>query len=66
MKKYNKIVASFTKTINKLEALSGACGKRISDIDNAINTLGIEKADQALEGKAASNTARKLKDLIEG
>ena len=64
MKRYNKIVGSFTKTINRLETLSGSCGQRIADINNNIDSLEIEKKDQASEGKAASNTARKLKELL--
>ena len=64
MKRYDKIVGTFTKTIDKLETLSGSCGKRIADINNNINSLEIEKNDQALEGKAASNTAKKLKELL--
>ena len=65
MKRYKKIVSSFTKTINKLEALSGSCAKRIGVINNNITSLEVEKSDQALEGKAAGNTAKKLRDLIE-
>ena len=65
MKRYKKIVGSFTKTINKLETLSGSCAQRISDINNNIDSLEVEKNDQAVEGKAAGNTAKKLRELID-
>ena len=64
MKRYNKIVGVFAKTINKLESLNAQCGQRIADINNNINSLENEREGQALEGKAANNTAKRLKELI--
>ena len=65
MKRYNKIVGVFAKTIDKLESLNAQCGQRISTINNNINSLEIERANQASEGSAASKTALRLKELIE-
>ncbi len=64
MKRYNKIVSTFTKTIDKLESLSNTCAQRISSINTNIDSLESEKANQASEGKAAGNTAKKLRELI--
>ena len=64
MKRFNKIVSTFKKTITKLETLESACNNRVEAIETQIVSLNTEKTDQKAEGRAAANTAAKLKELI--
>ena len=64
MKRYTKIVETFTKVINKLENLESSCSDRVGKIDDGINQLEVEKRGQEREGRAAKNTCKKLKELI--
>lgn len=65
MKKYNKIISTFTKTIKKLEALSKNCIAKDKELDNKISDLGYQKRMVVSEGNMASTTADKLKHLFE-
>lgn len=65
MKKYNKIISTFTKTIKKLEELSKSCIAKDKELDNKISDLGYQKRMVVSEGNMASTTADKLKNLFE-
>ena len=65
MKKYDKIVSTFTKTIKKLEDLSKSCIAKDKEIDNKIGDLEYQKRMVVSEGDMASTTADKLKTLFE-
>ena len=64
MKKYNKIVSTFTKTIKKLEDLSKGCVALDKTLDIKIRDLEYEKRMVISEGDMASTTADKLKTLF--
>ena len=64
MKRFNKIVNGFNKTITKLENLASTCANRITTIEGQQSSLSQEKREQSAEASAAQNVAAKLKELI--
>ena len=66
MKRFNKIINGFSKTIKKLEDLKIENLTKADDINMEIDTLQIVMADKVSEAAAAGNVAKKLKDLIGG
>lgn len=75
MKKFNKILSTFTKTIDKLENLEAEClkiaetaRKKAEDIEIVMNTkismLNDKKDAVKEEAAAAINVANKIRMLI--
>jgi hypothetical protein len=64
MKRYNKIVGTFTKTIQKLEALHSTCLSKVDEIVGKIGSLEATKAAEIQEANLAKNTADKLKEIF--
>jgi hypothetical protein len=64
MKRFNKIVNGFNKTITKLENLVSTCANRVTAIEILQDELTVERKAQSAEATAAQNVAAKLKDLI--
>ncbi len=64
MKKYNKIVSSFTKTIKKLEDLSKVCVEQSQQLTRKISVMETKKLNIVSEGVQASVTADKLKNVF--
>jgi len=65
MKRYQKIVGTFTKTIDKLEALHSTCLKKVDEIVGKIGSLESDKEAELQEGQIAKATAEKLKKIFE-
>ena len=64
MKKYNKIVGAFKKTIKKLEDLNKACFEKSARLGEKIGGLENEKMSVISEGDQAQITATKLKNIF--
>ena len=64
MKRYNKIVGTFTKTIKKLEALQSACLNKVDVIVGKIGSLEADKEAELQEGRMAKQVAAKLKEIF--
>lgn len=66
MRKLNKILSAFTKTINDLNELSALNDKRVHNNTSIIT--GLQEANLSLiaESTAARNLANNLKNILEG
>lgn len=64
MKKYNKIVSAFTKTIKKLENLKTECVNNAASHYEKISNLEGERMNMISEGDQAQVTADKLKGIF--
>ena len=64
MKKYNKIVGTFKKTIAKLEKLNKECVVKDKELHTKIGVLEQERRMVVSEGDQASITADKLKAIF--
>ena len=64
MKKYNKIVGTFKRTIKKLEDLNKACAAKSATLFSKIGALETERMNVISEGDQASVTADKLKEIF--
>ena len=64
MKKYNKIVGTFKRTIKKLEDLNKVCGDKSQQLYQKIGALENERMETISEGDMAQTTADKLKGIF--
>lgn len=65
MKKYTKIMGTFSKTANKLEALAESNAKKAEIINSNIAVLQGESDELAGEATQAVFMAEKLKSFLE-
>ena len=64
MKKYNKIVGTFKRTIKKLEDLNKASSEKSQQLYQKIGVLENERMEVISEGDMAQVTADKLKGIF--
>lgn len=71
MKRHAKILGVFTKTLKKLERLQNKCGKeaaksgrKITKLENKIDTHMIKIEYSDMEAQAAYRSAKKIKEFI--
>ena len=64
MKKYNKIVGTFKRTIKKLEDLNKASSEKSQQLYQKIGVLENERMEVISEGDMAQTTADKLKGIF--
>ena len=64
MKKYNKIVGTFKRTIKKLEDLNKVSSEKSQQLYQKIGVLENERMEVISEGDMAQVTADKLKGIF--
>lgn len=64
MRKFNRILAGFNKTIARLEDLAVSKAAEVNKIVKKQKALVVKKIDAGNESAQASLVAKKLKDLV--
>ena len=64
MKRFNKIINGFNKTIKNLDDLNTDNGVKVDDINVKVANLTFKKFEYEEEAKAAATVSKKLKALI--